>query len=86
VVKHVDGEHFFWPLDKLLCKSYNIYMHKNTYTTFRVLKEDAEKLKIIAALSRESMLQSFKRLVQQEYDRLQKEGGKSHAVDEKDQA
>jgi L-lactate utilization protein LutB len=61
-------------------------MHKTTYTTFRVLKEDAEKLKIIAALSRESMLQSFKRLVQQEYDRLQKEGGKPHAADQKDQA
>ena len=61
-------------------------MYKNTYTTFRVLKEDAEKLKIIAALSRESMLQSFKRLVQQEYDRLHQEGGKRHAADKKDQA
>ena len=49
-------------------------MHKNTYTTFRVLKEDAEKLKIIAALSRESMLATFKRLVQQEYERLHQEG------------
>jgi hypothetical protein len=61
-------------------------MYKNTYTTFRVLKEDAEKLKIIAALSRESMLQSFKRLVQQEYDRLHQEGGKRNAAHEKDQA
>ena len=61
-------------------------MHKNIYTTFRVLKGDAEKLKIIAALSRESMLQTFKRLVQQEYDRLQQEGGKRHPAHEKDQA
>jgi L-lactate utilization protein LutB len=61
-------------------------VQKNTYTTFRVLKEDAQKLKIIAALSRQSMLQSFKRLVQQEYDRLQQEGGKRHAADQKDQA
>ncbi len=61
-------------------------MHKNIYTTFRVLREDAERLKIIAALSRESMLQTFKRLVQQEYDRLQQEGGKHHAADKKDQA
>ena len=61
-------------------------MHKNSYTTFRVLKEDAEKLKIIAALSRESMLATFKRLVQQEYERLHQEGGKRHAAHEKDQA
>ena len=61
-------------------------MHKNIYTTFRVLKEDAEKLKIIAALSRESMLQTFKRLVQQEYDRVTQQGGKHHAADQKDQA
>ena len=61
-------------------------MHKNTYTTFRVLKEDAEKLKIIAALSRQSMLQTFQRLVQQEYDRVIQEGGKRHAADQKDQA
>ena len=61
-------------------------MHKKLYTTFRVLKEDAEKLKIIAALSRESMLQTFKRLVQQEYDRVLQQGGKRHAAHEKDQA
>ncbi len=61
-------------------------MRKNSYTTFRVLKEDAEKLKIIAALSRESMLETFKRLVQQEYDRVLQEGGQRHAAHEKDQA
>jgi hypothetical protein len=61
-------------------------MRKNSYTTFRVLKEDAEKLKIIAALSRESMLETFKRLVQQEYDRVLQEGGVGHAAHEKDQA
>ena len=61
-------------------------MHKKLYTTFRVLKEEAEKLKINAALSRESMLQTFKRLVQQEYDRVLQQGGKRHAAHEKDQA
>ncbi len=61
-------------------------MHKNRYTTLRVLKEDAELLKIVAALCRESMLITFKRLVQQEYERLQREGGKHHVADQKDQA
>ena len=61
-------------------------MQKNTYTTFRVLKEDAELLKIVAALSRESMLRTFKRLVRAEYDRLQQEGGKLHAAHQEDQA
>jgi len=40
------------------------------YTNIRVLKEDAEMLKIVASLARESMLQAFHRLVQLEYDRL----------------
>jgi hypothetical protein len=61
-------------------------MHKNIYTTLRVLKEDATLLKIVAALSHESMLQTFKRLVQQEYDRLQEKGGKRDAALKKDQA
>jgi hypothetical protein len=61
-------------------------MHKNVYTTFRVLREDAEKLKIIAALLRESMLESFHRLVQQEYERVLGKGGKQDAAGEKDQA
>ena len=60
-------------------------MQKNTYTTFRVLKEDAALLKIVAALCHESMLATFKRLVQQEYERLQREGGKRNAAHEKDQ-
>ncbi len=45
-------------------------MNTHTYANFRADKEDLVKLKIIAALLRESMLQTFKRLVQQEYDRL----------------
>jgi len=59
-------------------------MHKSSYTTFRVLKEDAELLKIVAALSRESMLQTFKRLVRAEYDRVLQEGGKRDAALQKD--
>ena len=61
-------------------------MYKKTYTTLRVLKEDAVLLKIVAALSHESMLVTFKRLVQQEYERLQEKGGKRDAALEKDQA
>jgi hypothetical protein len=61
-------------------------MPTDKYTTLRVLKEDAERLKIVAALSRESMLKTFKRLVQQEYTRLQQEGGKRNAIVQKDQA
>jgi hypothetical protein len=60
-------------------------MHKNIYTTLCVLKEDAASLKIVAALSHESILQAFKRLVQQEYDHLQVKGGKHDAALKKDQ-
>jgi hypothetical protein len=61
-------------------------MYKKTYTTLRVLKEDAALFKIVAALCHESMLVTFKRLVQQEYERLQEKEGKSDAALEKDQA
>lgn len=61
-------------------------MQTERYTTLRVKKADAERLKIVAALRRESMLETFGRLVQQEYEHLQQEGGKPHAADEKDQA
>jgi hypothetical protein len=45
-------------------------METNKYTNIRVHKEDAELLKIVASLSRESMLASFHRLVKQEHERL----------------
>jgi hypothetical protein len=61
-------------------------MNESRYANFRVLKADLEQLKIVAALSRESMLQTFKRLVQQEYTRLHQEGDKPHAALHKDQA
>jgi hypothetical protein len=54
-------------------------MEQKNYTTLRVLKEDAALLKVVAALCRESMLQTFKRLVRAEYERLQQEGGKRNA-------
>lgn len=41
---------------------------------------------VIASLLRESMLQTFKRLVQQEYERLQQKGDKRHAAEQEDQA
>jgi hypothetical protein len=61
-------------------------MDKNRYANLRVLKEDASLLKIVSALSHESMLQTFKRLVQQEYERLQREGGERNAAMQEDQA
>jgi len=61
-------------------------MKVTRYANFRVLREDLEQLKIVAALSRESMLQTFKRLVQQEFERLQQQGGKHDAAVPKDQA
>ena len=56
------------------------------YANFRALKEDLAVLKEIAAMRRESMVQTFKHLVQQEYERLRQEGGKRHAAGKKDQA
>lgn len=60
-------------------------MDKNRYANFRVRKQDLELLKIVAAHSRESMLQAFQRLVRQEFERLQK-GGKRDAAEQEDQA
>jgi L-lactate utilization protein LutB len=61
-------------------------MGEKRYANFRVLKEDLEQLKIVAALSRESMLQTFTRLVRQENERMLREGGKRYAAVQKDQA
>jgi hypothetical protein len=61
-------------------------MGTNKYANFRAFKEDVAVLKEIAAICRESMVQTFKRLVQQEYRRVREEGGKRHATHEKDQA
>jgi hypothetical protein len=61
-------------------------MKATRYANFRVLREDLEQLKIVAALSRESMVQTFKRLVQQEFERLKQNGGKHDAAVPKDQA
>ena len=59
-------------------------MEQKHYTTLRVLKADAALLKVVAALSRETMLQTFKRLVRAEYDRVV--GGKGNVAHQEDQA
>ena len=59
-------------------------MEQKHYTTLRVLKADAALLKVVAALSRETMLQTFKRLVAAEYDRVV--GGKRNVAHQEDQA
>jgi hypothetical protein len=61
-------------------------MDTSKYANFRAFKEDLAVLKEIAAIRRESMVQTFKHLVQQEYERLLQEGGKRHAAGKKDQA
>jgi hypothetical protein len=63
---------------------YNEGMKTNAYTNFRIRKETQHKLKVIAALKRESMLDTLDRLVSTEYERVQKEGDK-YAGHKKDQ-
>ncbi|GHO75115.1 hypothetical protein KSD_28860 [Ktedonobacter sp. SOSP1-85] len=48
-------------------------MDAKKYANFRAFKEDIETLKVVAALRRESMVHTFKHLVQQEYIRLQRQ-------------
>jgi hypothetical protein len=56
------------------------------YITLRVREDTHRKLKVVAALAQESMLDALDRLVTQEYDRLlQQKGGKEHVALEKDQ-
>ncbi len=74
------------PFDSIVYILYNMYMQQRDYLNVRVRQETHRQLKIVAALRQESMLDTLTHLVQQEYDRLQQEGGKRHAADEKDQA
>jgi hypothetical protein len=55
------------------------------YANMRVRQETQHKLKILAALLHESMLETLDRLVTQELDRVQK-GDTTHATQQKDQA
>ena len=71
-------------LDKLYPCVHNVYMDTKGYIHIRSRKETQRKLKIIAALKGESMLDTLDRLVSAEYDRVQKEGGKDACL-EKDQ-
>lgn len=73
-----------WPLDNLHGLAYNEGMNANTYTNFRLRKETQRKLKIIAALQDESMLDTLDRLVSAEYDRVQK-GEQKNDHKQKDQ-
>ncbi len=60
-------------------------MEKKDLINFRIRKQTRDTLKIVAAHSHESMLDTLDRLVRAEYDRLQQEGGKRNAADKKDQ-
>ena len=58
---------------QLLDKSaYNAYNTDMEYVTLRVRKETQRKLKVIAALAEESMLETLERLTTAELERLQK--------------
>lgn len=59
-------------------------MDTKDYITLRARKETQQKLKIVAALSHESMLDTLERLISQELDRLQK-GEKRDVALHKDQ-
>lgn len=84
---------FFWhtvllSLDKLSAFMYNPCMETKEYVNMRVRKETQRKLKIVAALSAESMLDTLDRLVSEEHDRLLgvQKGGQRHAAEPQDQA
>ena len=59
-------------------------MEPKDYINVRVRKETQRKLKIVAALRQESMLETLERLVSQEFDRLQERKG-THDTLQKDQ-
>lgn len=63
---------------------YNARMEQPSYINVRVRKDTHHKLKILAALLDESMLDTLARLVTQELERVQK--GDSRVTQQKDQA
>jgi hypothetical protein len=62
-------------------------MDTKDYITLRVRKDTHKKLKVVSALSEESMLDTLDRLLTQEHDRLhgQREGIQHDAALQKDQ-
>jgi hypothetical protein len=61
-------------------------MDAKDYSTLRLRKDTQRKLKVVAALRQESMLDTLDALVAQEYERLQEKGGKRDVTGKKDQA
>ena len=74
-------------LDELHTNVYNVCMNTKDYITLRVRKDTHKKLRVVSALSEESMLDTLDRLVTQEYDRLhgQRKGTRHDAALQKDQ-
>ncbi len=54
-------------------KCYNVYMNKKSLPVLRAREQTRKNLKIIAALTGESMLAVLDRLVQAELERVQQE-------------
>ena len=61
----------FCSLDTVSTKYYNVYMNSQTKPVLRAREHTRKNLKIIAALTGESMLDVLDRLVQSELDRVQ---------------
>jgi hypothetical protein len=75
--------HTFSQLDTCARILYNVRMEQK-YINVRVRKDIHYKLKLVSALSRESMLDTLERLISQELDRLRKEEARNAAL-QKDQ-
>ena len=60
-------------LDVCVCIWYNVYMETKEKPTLRASQETRQQLKVIAALTGETMQAALARLVKAEYDRVKQE-------------
>jgi hypothetical protein len=61
------------PLDPLPRLCYNLGMKENAYTVLRIRAQTHKKLRLIAALSDEQMIDTMERLATQELARLKEQ-------------
>jgi hypothetical protein len=64
-----------YSLDNLYPKLYNGYMDKERVTT-KIWKQSLHQLKVIAAVKKETMIDTLARLIDTEYKSIQKKGVK----------
>lgn len=58
------------PLDNMYPKLYNGYMDKERVTT-KIWKQSLHQLKVIAAIQKETMIDTLSRLIEAEYKSIQ---------------